>query len=399
MIVLHGTWEPPESLKERGNLFIWGESSSILPVKHRGRPQKTGTERAHPFQTSKKDLESVIESLNPADAGSISKKAHPDTVFLFLPSYPRSPQASPDLLRDNGSESVDDTVSLSQWKVSGLSIQPEEAVLLLGSLSGVWAGNGSAVIGTDLRFWSKVSKFAMELLSKQHFVPGIVLSEDGTAFARWQYVLNDEDDRIRMSMLARSMPPVCRALYQKIPNTQDVFLSGFLNSAIDSCIRCWIPISKIRSKKPGLSEAWLQSLATGEPIKASVSNLKNLHNGILSWEAPIRDIEKSEFRTCFRLEPPESIKPGTWNLRYFLQASDDPSLLVPAGKVWKESMDTLQFLNRKFDHPQEKLLADLGKASRLYPPIEDSLHSARPGEAQLTTQQAYTFLKEAVPLC
>lgn len=398
MIVLHGTWEPPESIKERGNFFIWGETSSILPVKQRGRPPKIGTERAHPFQASEKDLKSVIESLNPADGGSISKKAHPDNVFLLLPSYSKSPQASPDLLRDNGSESVGDTVSLSQWKVSGLSIQPEDAVLLLGSLSGVWAGNGSAVIGTDLRFWSKVSKFAMELLSKQHFVPGIVLSEDGMAFARWQCVLNDEDDRIRMSMLARSMPPVCRALNQKIPNTQDAFLSGFLDSAIDSCIRCWIPVSEIRSKKPGLSEVWLQSLTTGEPIKASVSNLKNLHDGILSWEAPIRNIEKSEFRTCFRLEPPESIEPGTWNLRYFLQASDDPSLLVPAGKVWKESKDTLQFLNRKFDHPQEKLLADLGKASRLYPPIEDSLHSARPGEAQLTTQQAYTFLKESVPL-
>jgi SNF2 family DNA or RNA helicase len=66
--------------------------------------------------------------------------------------------------------------------------------------------------------------------------------------------------------------------------------------------------------------------------------------------------------------------------------------------VWRESKDSLHYLNRKFDHPQEKLLADLGKASRLYPPIEDSLHSARPDSAQLTTQQAYTFLKEAVPL-
>ncbi|MBU4223554.1 MAG: DEAD/DEAH box helicase, partial [Euryarchaeota archaeon] len=99
----------------------------------------------------------------------------------------------------------------------------------------------------------------------------------------------------------------------------------------------------------------------------------------------------------FRLEPSDGIKPD-WNLRYLLQASSDPSLLVPAEMVWKESKDSLHYLNRKFDHPQEKLLADLGKASRLYPPIEDSLHSARPDSAQLTTQQAYTFLKEAVPL-
>ncbi|MDL5503598.1 MAG: SNF2 helicase-associated domain-containing protein, partial [Candidatus Methanoperedens sp.] len=58
----------------------------------------------------------------------------------------------------------------------------------------------------------------------------------------------------------------------------------------------------------------------------------------------------------------------------------------------------LSFLKRKFDHPQEKLLADLGKASRLFPPIEDSLNTARPVAAELRTKQAYKFLKEAAPL-
>ncbi|MCX9012477.1 MAG: DEAD/DEAH box helicase [Candidatus Methanoperedens sp.] len=375
---------------------MWGESSSISPARRRGRPPKAEAQCAHPFQAAEKDLVSVME---PLGSGSvISKNAHHDSVILSLPSSSKSPQASPDLLRDGSDENNGEKTGLSQWKVDGLSIQPEDAVLLLSSLSGAWTENGSAVIGTDLRFWSKVSKFAMELLSKQHFVPGVVYSDNGTAFARWQYVLNDENDRMLMSALARSMPPVCRALIQnRNPNAQEV-MAGFLNSAIDGCIRRWIPISEIRSKKPGLSEAWLQSLATGEPIRASVSNLKKLRDGITSWKAQIHEIERSNFRTCFRLESPQDIKSGTWELRYFLQASDDPSLLVPAEKVWRESKDTLQFLNRKFDHPQEKLLTDLGKASRLYPPIEDSLHSARPDTASLTTQQAYAFLKEAVPL-
>jgi SNF2 family DNA or RNA helicase len=396
MIVLHGIWKPPETLKDRGDFFLWGESSSILPVKRRGRLPKAGTQRAHPFQVAEEDLNRVIESLHSGHSGNIGKKASSDNVLLLLPSFSNFPQASPDLLRDDSAESAEETVSLSQWKVEGLSIQAEDAVLLLSSLSGTWTENDSAVVGTDLRFWSKVSKFAMELLSKQHFVPGIVFS-DSMAFARWQYVLNDENDRMHFSMLSRSMPPVCRALVQnRIQNTQEAFLSDFLNSAIDRCIRSWMPISEMRSKK-SISDAWFQSLVTGEPIKVNASDLKNLSKGIQSWEAPIHEIEKSKFRTCFRLEPPEDMK-SDWNLRYFLQASDDQSLLVPAENIWRESRDTLQFLNRKFDNPQEKLLADLGKASRLYSPIEDSLHSARPGAARLTTQQAYTFLKEAVPL-
>ncbi|HEY9247471.1 MAG TPA: SNF2 helicase-associated domain-containing protein, partial [Candidatus Methanoperedens sp.] len=398
MIVLHGTWKSPETLKDRGDFFLWGESSSISssPVKRRGRPPKVDIRRMHPFQVTEKDLKRVIESLDSGHDGNIARRAHPDNMQFLLPSLSNSPQASPDLLIDDSAKSAEERVSLSKWKVEGLSIQAEDAVLMLSSLSGIWMENDSAVIGTDLRFWSKVSKFAMELLSKQHFVPGIVFS-DSMAFARWQYVLNDENDRMRFSMLARSMPHVCRALVQdRIQNTRKAILSDFLNSAIDSCIRSWIPVSEMKSNK-SISETWLQSLVTGEPIKVHASGLRNLSEGIQSWEAPIHEIEKSEFRTCFRLEPPEDMK-SDWNLRYFLQASNDQSLLVPAENVWRESSDTLQFLNRKFDHPQEKLLADLGKASRLYSPIEDSLHSARPGAAQLTTQQAYTFLKEAVPL-
>ena len=63
-------------------------------------------------------------------------------------------------------------VVLSTWQLDGLSLPPEDAVALLTSLSGFWTGIDGFAIGSDFRFWSKVSKFAMELLSKQHFVPG-----------------------------------------------------------------------------------------------------------------------------------------------------------------------------------------------------------------------------------
>ncbi|NJD54154.1 MAG: DEAD/DEAH box helicase [Candidatus Methanoperedens sp.] len=240
----------------------------------------------------------------------------------------------------------------------------------------------------------------MELMSKQHFVPGLVSSDkNGQSFARWQYVLNDQDDMIRMSMLARGMPPICRSiLLNGSPNNPEALLSDYINSAVDGCIRRWIPISEIRSKTSSISSAWLESLSTGQPIKTNTHGLKNLSEGIRSWGRPIYEVERSGFRTCFRLDPPAPDVDDSWSLRYFLQASDDPSLLVPADDVWRESRDTLSFLKRKFDHPQEKLLADLGKASRLFLPIEDSLNAARPVAAELRTQQAYTFLKEAAPL-
>ncbi|MCG7847819.1 MAG: SNF2 helicase-associated domain-containing protein, partial [ANME-2 cluster archaeon] len=401
MIALHGTWKPSETIDEQGDFFIWGESSTASTIKRKGRPPKLSASkpRPHPFQAAHEDLKMVIELLEIINGSIINTKTRMDEVLLSLPTISRSPQASPDLLIDDIVEETDEPVGLIPWKIEGLSIPPEDAISLLSSLSGAWIEHDSTVIGTDLKFWSNVSKFTLELLSKQHFVPGIVTSENGKVLPRWQYILNDEDDRMHFSMLTSSMPPVCRALFQnKIPNVQEAFLSDFLNSAINGCIRNWMSISEIKSKKPGISEVWLRALTTGEPIQVHKSILKNLTKGIQSWEAPIHEIEKSGFRTSFRLESPNEEDPDYWNLRYFLQASDDPSLLVPAENVWRESKDTLNFLNRKFDQPQEKLLADLGKASRLYPPIEDSLHSPRPIAARLSTRQAYAFLKEAVPL-
>ncbi|MDQ2805718.1 MAG: DEAD/DEAH box helicase, partial [Chloroflexota bacterium] len=93
--------------------------------------------------------------------------------------------------------------------------------------------------------------------------------------------------------------------------------------------------------------------------------------------------------------PPER---ASWTLEYLLQATDDPSLLVPAGEVWRQRGSTLNFLNRKFDAPQERLLAGLGRAARLFPALEPSLRTARPETATLTTSQAYSFVREAALL-
>jgi SNF2 family DNA or RNA helicase len=89
---------------------------------------------------------------------------------------------------------------------------------------------------------------------------------------------------------------------------------------------------------------------------------------------------------------------SVWRLDYLLQARDDPSLLVPLEQVWRERGATARFLDRRFDHPHERVLASLGQAARLFEPIERSLGEARPLGCDLTGGEAYAFLREALPL-
>ena len=61
-------------------------------------------------------------------------------------------------------------------------------------------------------------------------------------------------------------------------------------------------------------------------------------------------------RTCFRISPPDGEAGGQgWRVEFLLQASDDPSLLVPASDVWRVK-GRLASLARFLDDPHERLL-------------------------------------------
>jgi non-specific serine/threonine protein kinase len=94
-----------------------------------------------------------------------------------------------------------------------------------------------------------------------------------------------------------------------------------------------------------------------------------------------------------RAAPP----PAGWSLEFLLQPVSDPSLLVPAGEVWR-SGPALASLGTGGEDPREKLLSDLGHASRLLPELDAALEEARPDALALSTEGAYRFLSEAAPV-
>src|SRR5215217_5270928 len=131
------------------------------------------------------------------------------------------------------------------------------------------------------------------------------------------------------------------------------------------------------------------------------------------WSTPARALEEwrrsglpaaGGVRTCFQLVPPgdgrhpDQAPPDVvWRLGLLLQGADDPSLLVPAAEVWRAGSG-LALASGRVEHPQERLLADLGRATRLYPELERALAERRPVALDLDTEGAYRFLREAASL-
>ena len=402
MIVLHAIWNSSK-------LNLWGEDSgSVSPrAKLAGHPSP-----AHPFCVNLKGLRQTVQALT----GRIPETETAE-VLLWLPAVRRHPLPSPELL-NGGEEQKKGVKRLDSFTIPALALSPNQALDFLASLPSAPlvedpAGGNGIAIGVSLRYWEEAAKLCLELLAKGQFMPSVGADKSDLLRARWMPCLEDKDVAERFSILASAMPPVCQPRQGQDSSTPTELLNSFVTSVIDSAVRRAAASALPGSKKPRLksvAEKWLSSLLSDDnSFKCPDRDAKRLVREVSQWTGqltahpPAPSASGAAFRTCFRLETPLETEPGVkqspdWLLTFHLQAVDDRSLLIDAGRVWKERSSVLTFLKRRFENPQERLLADLGRASRLYPPLESSLKTARPASATLPTENAYTFLKEAAPL-
>ncbi|MFZ4665989.1 MAG: DEAD/DEAH box helicase, partial [Prochlorotrichaceae cyanobacterium] len=75
----------------------------------------------------------------------------------------------------------------------------------------------------------------------------------------------------------------------------------------------------------------------------------------------------------------------------------NPDGFIPATIVWQTDQDTLHYNGYHIPQPQELLLRGLGLALRLYPLLEASLDTAEPLHCELSTAEAYSFIKTIAP--
>jgi len=235
-------------------------------------------------------------------------------------------------------------------------------------------------------------------------VPGLV--RDGERFhARWRPAGGDEIDAGKLDLLRRALPPACRAAEPDV--APGALLEDAFGRLCDACARAALAFHPSLAEAPAghrartdAVEAWLAALV-GEDDEVAAVGLAALKRALDAWARAAT--EAPPLRTCFRLTAPaepagDDEDDGAWRLEFLLQPADDPSLLIPAERVWRAKGGTMRVLRRSVHDPQERLLEDLGRAMRLYPELADALDTARPAGLDLDTAGAYRFLREAAPL-
>jgi SNF2 family DNA or RNA helicase len=350
--VLHGVWRPETS---SGSFLFWAEQLD--------------------------DDQDFVLSSDELRARLTMVQGRPETVGMLLPAVDGRPLSS--------SEGSDDA-ELTPVPITAIAVSAVDAMFQLLTL------DPEEQMGDDLRYWQAAARFTLELLARERYVPSLTDKGD----AQWQPVFAG-NDRHRFARMARAMPPVCRALLpQGAPPAGTTLLESFLQSTLDALCRQslsrWEPSVPQRISQGNRAQAyiWLLSLTGARDETQTVRPDNRLRQAVRRWLEPLQIVANESYRTCFRLESPNNPR-APWTLRFFLQSVDDPTQLIPVGQIWRQRGHGWNQVRAKQGRPQEKLLADLGMAMRVFPPLEKALKTAHPEVAHLSVQQAHLFLVEA----
>jgi len=386
MQVLHSLWDTE-------TFHIWSESSA-LPLVPATQNKQLKKPLPHPFALTGTELKQHLSGPFQQDGSDIG------ALTLQLPSGKTGlgPLPSPWLLREDYVPQK--PIGLIDCTITTLALKPDMALdLLLGMPLQKQEG---LILADSMLFWLKLALFSLEMVAREQFVPAIY---EGRSL--WKPALDDADQE-RLRVFFSSMPPSCLAsrFLQAAKVSPSRLVQSFLDRAVDCLVRkslmqaTLLPVR--RGRKPRLvplQQQFLQALISDESaLDASEEEIEIFAKKLDSWTSELQpQAVDAPFRTCFRLEAPAE-SDQSWRLSFFLQSKEDRSLLVPASDIWRTKSGTLTLLQKRLKNPQEQLLADLGRASRVFPDLEKSLDRARPTTLEMETEEAYVFLRQSAPL-
>jgi hypothetical protein len=393
----------------------------------------------HPFAVP---AERLLELL--PGTGDRAEQGATDTAVLAMPGDGAGPLASPELADELAEPQPPTRLAVSgaprvptQWRVPTVRVEARwaPAALMAFTTRAVETAEGSgdatmALPGGGVRYLAGLAAQADDLVERGRVLPSVRPAGPGSAAAIWQPVVTGAD-AAWLHAAAASLPAACRAGAgagrAQVAAALDALVDATVRSRAATSGRTPTAAGRTRGSTRTVHGRWLLALTAPQPDFAATDvELAALEAALAEWQQDATATGAA--RACFRLvEPPEQAlveppeqAPGElpeqalvepppseaqphkpvdaeWRLELALQASDEPSLVVGADRIWAARGD-LRALARHVTDPQERLLAELGRAVRLYPRLEQSLRRARPSVLPLDTAGAHEFLADTAPL-
>ncbi|MCU0570926.1 MAG: SNF2-related protein [Oculatellaceae cyanobacterium Prado106] len=291
MAILHGSWITAtgaasgtvEQLAEpEGYFFLWGETwRRIDPIEV---PDNSSAPLPQPFAMTEMELRELLRSLHQSQAIQWSVVAFPlqelvaagtsrrkkasdpapvtqasacwQPLVMAMPTYrfssavssaegaialiPQLSEAagiSEEILQAAAGESSDEapksnheaTLERIPWQLQGIRMSAAEAIPFLQSLP-LSVLDEVSWLGADLRFWSHIARWHLDLLARTKFLPILDRQPQGDRVS-WRVLLDSAIDQARLEQFSRHMPPACRSYRVTTP---DLEINSLAVSASDT---------------------------------------------------------------------------------------------------------------------------------------------------------------------
>jgi len=433
--VVHACWSG-------GTLHLWAEDSerAALAV---ATQANADTPLDHAFAVPSAQFAELLPATVPGT---------PAELVIRLPVVQGIPTASPRL---SGRSAAPAASSVEMWRlhVPTVAFTGAQALVVLEALiddaadasanrdqrlSDPSTDSGSALaiaekpalqLADSVHFFAAAARLAQHLIAQQRFVPMLRQQASGELHGAWQPWTSDEATAQRLGLLVRAMPPEARAVVDEFGHSAAAIVEDFLTALVDAhCRQFFLAedlMDAVRERDPVADPhvAWLTGLLGAEDaIAATPAVRQEMVRRVRGWIGGLEERGASAaWRLCLRLnEPVESslldtdvaiaalpgkaskpVKPmpdPVWTLSFHLQAVDRPTLMLDAPDIWLLPSHSVTVEGRRVESPQELLLGELGRASKLYKKLESALDDAAPAKLELNTKQAYEFLREVRPI-
>ncbi|MGY4894849.1 SNF2-related protein [Micromonospora aurantiaca (nom. illeg.)] len=447
MLVIHGLWLPG------AGLALWAEDST-LPARAPRRPGRVPRERPHPFAADHAALAAALDG-PPGEPISVrlglptragSPLDSPELVRATVGEPVRGPVTRAGWRAPALGYAPDDAYALLRAPMPGpvgaslrhlcelagfaadLVVRGRLLPGVLETYPGGVPDGGPAATG---RRTSAVRvPAASGVAGSGRRLRAVGADDVATGKALWRPLLTGTDATWARD-LAMALPPAARAAREWRPEPGDApaavaaasagaggptggawagraddigageLVAEALDALVDAAARVALTDTRLhRGMRPvGAVPRWLAALTGPErAFPAEPDALATLRDELDAWQ---RDAAGGAVRATFRLVEPavdpvaELVEDAVWRVEFGLHPADEPGLVVDAAHIWQRPAPALA---ARGVEPQETLLAELGRASRLWPEVDAALRTAAPEGMELDAEGAHRFLREGAPV-
>ena len=374
-----------------GSLELWAESS-VNGTAH--KPGRTGSD-THPSAATAKE---IMDALGLHDTKSATRHSG---AGAWLPSRGGMPVPSYGAAGQPGTGRI----SLVRWIVETVQISGRDIRRILSEVAQNRGTVAGMIVGADLAYWADILRFAGSIVARQRFLPDLTQHHDHYKSV-WRPVFAGRDHE-RLTALAGLMPGAARALDRDVgarPKDAPLeILGAVVETMVDDMVSASTaaPAGRMGSMRfDSIHDEWLHGLRNKDgTIKTSEEDAEALITGIAEWRQAMTALADPSLKFCLRLEEPEDGARGSkqWFVRYMIQSRTDPSLIVPADRVWKKKSG-ITGLYRNADKAREFLLKSMGQVTEIVTGSSGGQTEGMTGGYLSDTAGAYRFLREEAPI-